>query len=164
MLEKCNIYECLRKFKENAEDTISDFCDVIGDEDRKKLIFNSKECPLFCNKFWDYELEKEITKHEDVHYISTKYDEFNDKYYHGLFMGLSNEGATKQEEREVWENKHENTDTIICPYCDYEFEGYDCIYDEGEDTIECESCGKEFNVTTEVSYSWSTSKLEEYED
>jgi uncharacterized Zn-finger protein len=164
MIEKCNQYECLRKFKADTNDIISDFCGVNGTEDRSRIILNSKNCPLFCDKFWDYELKKEITKHEDVNWISTKKDNHTDRYHHGLFAGVSNEGAELQEKRNAWEEKHENAGTIVCPYCDCEYDNCDCIYEDGEEIIECPDCGKEFNVITEVTYSWSTSKMEEDED
>jgi DNA-directed RNA polymerase subunit RPC12/RpoP len=159
-MSKCSRYECLRKFKAHANDSISDFCGVVG-KDEKNIIPNDPNCPLRCVRFWDYELKKEITKHEDVHWISTKKD---DLYYHGLFAGISNEGLEVQEKRNAWEEKHENVGTIVCPYCDYEYDSCDCIYEDGEDVVECYNCGKEFNVITEVSYSWTTSKIERDEE
>jgi hypothetical protein len=164
MIKKCNCYDCLRKFKDDEDNTISDFCGIQVGDNRDKTIYNSKECPFYCDKFWDYELEKVITKHDDVDYISQEKDECNDKYYHGLFAGLSNTGRDLQDKRNEWENRHEYCDTVICPYCDYEFEHEDDYipYKENEEEIKCPICHKKFNCVTEVTYSWSTSKLEEF--
>ena len=168
MLINCNVNECLRKYRETTESEISNYCTMYNDKDQKKVIPNSKECPLCCTKFWDYELEKVITKHEDVYYISTNIEDKNYKRYQGLFAGLSNEGSDIQDKKEEWENKHENETSVICPYCDYElsyeYGDREIPYEEGDEDIECPSCGKEFNCITEVTYSYTTSKLEEYED
>ncbi len=166
MIKTCNCYDCLRKFKADENDTVSDFCGIYGFEKESKLIHNSKECPFYCNKFWDYELKKVITKHEDVHWISDKKDEYTDKYHHGLYSGLSKEGSDKQEKRLEWENKHECCDTVVCPYCDYKFEyGDDEIpYEDSDEEIECPDCRKTFNCVCSVSYSYSTSKLEEFDE
>jgi hypothetical protein len=164
MSKECNVMECLRKFRETSTSDISRWCGVYGHEEEKKLIHNSKDCPYFCDRFWDYELKKEITKHEDVHWISTNFDDKNEKYYNGMFAGISREGSEKQEKRHEWENKHENTDTVVCPYCDYEFDSYDNPYEEGEEEIECLDCGKTFKCETTITYSWTTSKSEEYDE
>lgn len=161
----CNRYECLRKFKEKATDEDNDFCMIIGKE-KDQVIPNSEQCPFYCTSFWDYELDKEITGHENVHWISTDRKDFNYKHYHGLFAGLSQEGEDYQKKKEEWENKHEDCDKIVCPYCDYEFEygDDDYSYKDGEEEMECPECNKKFNCITEVTYSYSTSKLEEYEE
>lgn len=164
MSNKCNIYECLRKFKRDENDSISDFCNIVI-SDNEKAIHNSKDCPFFCNKFYDYELEKIITKHEEVYYISDKIEESWEKHSKGLskglYVGISREGHKRQEKTHEWENKHENTNTVVCPYCDCEFEGCDNPYEEGEEEMDCPDCGKTFNCTTNINYSWTTSKLEE---
>lgn len=170
MLNKCNCYDCLRKFKADKNDTISDFCGIYGYEKEIKLIHNSKECPFYCDKFYCYELNKIITKHENVHWISDdkndSWDKFSNGLSIGLFVGLSREGSEKQEKRETWENKHEDCDTVICPYCDFEFESWDSDipHEDSEEEIECPKCDKTFNCTCSVSYSYSTSKLEEFEE
>ena len=164
MSKECNVMECLRKFRETSTSDISRWCGVYGREKESQLIHNSKECPYFCDKFYDYELNIIITKHEDVHWISEKKDDHDDKYHQGLISGISRKGSDLQEKRHQWENKHENTDTIVCPYCDYEFDSYDNSYEEGEEEVECLSCGKEFKCETTVTYSWSTSKIEEFDE
>jgi hypothetical protein len=167
MIETCNCYECLRKFKYDENDTISDFCGIVG-KNKDKLIYNSKDCPFFCDRFYDYELKKVITKHEEVYYISDKIDESWDKHSNGLskglFVGTSIKGNELQEKRNEWEDKHEGADTVVCPYCDYEYDSYDNPYDEGEEELQCPDCGKQFNCSTNISYSWTTSKLEEDDD
>jgi len=170
MSKECNTMGCLRKFRENATSDISRWCGIYGREKESKLIHNSKECPYFCDKFYDYELKKIIDKHEEVHWISEEKDTSWDKHSNGLsvglFTGISREGSEKQDKRQEWENEHINCDKIVCPYCDYEFEhgDDDYTYEDMEEEKECPDCGKKFNCVTNVSYSWSTSKLEEYEE
>ncbi len=56
---------------------------------------------------------------------------------------------------------------VVCPYCGYAHEtclGYEDfpeIYEEGSHKIECDECGKEFELETMVSRSWETRKAEE---
>lgn len=65
---------------------------------------------------------------------------------------------TKKIEWEM-ENEHWHENTIICPYCDYEYEQYDSYYyDEGEDTVECLSCGKKFDLDVEEVRYFSTKR------
>ena len=170
MSKECNVMDCLRKFRENSTSDISRWCGVYGYDKEKQLIHNSKECPFFCDKFYDYELKKIITKHEEVNWIENKKDGSWDKHSNGmsvgLFVGISREGSDKQEKRREWENKHECCDFVVCPYCDYEFEPCDdeVPYEDGEEEIECPDCGKKFNCECYISYSYTTSKLEEYEE
>jgi len=56
-----------------------------------------------------------------------------------------------------------SSDYIICPYCGFAFEPDfedDYLFEDGDHTYECEECGKEFTVTTMVSYSWETERVE----
>lgn len=65
---------------------------------------------------------------------------------------------TKKIEWEM-ENEHWHENTIICPYCDYEYEQCDSYYyDEGEDTVECLSCGKKFDLDVEEVRYFSTKR------
>jgi len=52
---------------------------------------------------------------------------------------------------------------IYCPYCGWEMEAEaECQeYDEGEMEKECYKCEKTFNLETNVSVTWSTSKIDE---
>lgn len=57
------------------------------------------------------------------------------------------------------ENEHFAEDTIICPYCDYEYEDYDaCEYECSEDEIECPECGKKFDLEVRVTTEYSTKR------
>ena len=168
MIKTCNVMECLRKFRENSTSDISRFCRINGHEKEQQLIHDSKECPFFCDKFYDYELKKIINKHEEIHWIEEKIDSEWDKHSNGISIGLfvwiSRVGKEQQEKKNKWENEHIDCDKVVCPYCNYEFEGCDNPYEEGEEETECPDCGKTFNCVTSISYSWSTSKLEEYEE
>lgn len=72
----------------------------------------------------------------------------------------------KEERFEEWQNKHENTDSTICPWCEYEFEDYEDGYEpEDDEECECPNCGKTFIRTVECKYSYTTFKPEEaFED
>lgn len=63
------------------------------------------------------------------------------------------------EEKELF-----STDGAICPYCGYEICPHDDnfeLYDDGTTEYICQMCGKEFNVSIYVSYSWTTTKKEQ---
>lgn len=49
---------------------------------------------------------------------------------------------------------------IICPYCGYEYSDYDgYYYDEGlHQEVECECCGKHFELEVEVRRTYSTKR------
>ncbi len=52
----------------------------------------------------------------------------------------------------------------LCPYCEHlnERDNADYIFFvDGECIYQCEHCGKEFRLITQVTYNYSTSKLEE---
>lgn len=164
MTKTCNQYKCLRKYKENADSEISKYCGVWTQE-QEKTTPNSADCKLYCEKFFCYETKTEITKHEDVNYISTDFDGLNNRFYNGLFAGTSRRGADIREKRKAFENKHENEDTTICPYCDYEFRRYENTCEElDEEENECPNCGKTFILTVEVNYTYSTRKVEKYQE
>ena len=77
------------------------------------------------------------------------------------------ESCSEKEERlEEWQNKQEMTDRTICPWCGYEFEGYEDGYEEEEEEeCDCPSCGKRFIRNVEVTYSYTSWKPEElYEE
>lgn len=56
---------------------------------------------------------------------------------------------------------------VICPHCgevmptNLPYEDFPEIYEDGEHKLICEECGKEFILSTMVSYSWETKKPEE---
>jgi hypothetical protein len=169
VIETCNRYDCLRKFKADENDNISDFCDIVSDN-KNRTIHNSTDCPFYCTKFYDYQLNKIITKHEDVHWISedkekdSSWEEHSKGLSKGLFVGISREGEAQQAKEREWEEKHENADTVVCPYCDYEYDEYENPYEDDEKEIKCENCGKTFICETNISYSWSTRRYEDDED
>ena len=55
---------------------------------------------------------------------------------------------------------------IVCPYCGSAMEGSNVMIDipelgeDGEHELECEDCGKKFEVETMVSVDWETHKME----
>lgn len=58
-------------------------------------------------------------------------------------------------------------DTLVCPWCGYEYDAYEsCQYGGDEDEVECESCGRKFDleVHTTVRYSTKRSLCEMPED
>ena len=61
-----------------------------------------------------------------------------------------------------WEhtNKHWNENTIICPFCDYEYDEYTAYgyADDGSVEIECENCGKKIVVEVEKTVKFSTTR------
>ncbi len=71
------------------------------------------------------------------------------------------EAKTTGEEVDTWSD-----DYVICPYCGHAHEtclGYEDfpeIYEEGSHKVECDECGKTFELETSVSYSWETGKVE----
>lgn len=57
-------------------------------------------------------------------------------------------------------------DNVICPWCGEVQEGdiynYE-YYEEGIHEMQCNDCGRKFILTTNVSYSYDTERLETYE-
>lgn len=72
----------------------------------------------------------------------------------------------------AWESKNEHwrVNTVICPYCDFEYEAYDAYaYEENEEEIECPVCGKKFDLEVEHIKYFSTKRSvcempDDYED
>lgn len=78
-------------------------------------------------------------------------------------------------QQEIWQEKlKENIlsgeeietsceDAVYCPYCGDKQDLGDSwdIYEEGEHEYECECCDAKFKVETAVSYTFSTSRVEE---
>lgn len=61
-----------------------------------------------------------------------------------------------------WESEGETfqEDTIICPYCGHEYDNYDAYdFDEGDTSeVECEICGRKFDLEVKVSRTYSTKR------
>ena len=60
------------------------------------------------------------------------------------------------------ETSTEYEDSAICPYCGHSHEGNgesECFYQDGEVEFTCDHCNKDFKLTTNVSYSYSTYKI-----
>lgn len=58
-------------------------------------------------------------------------------------------------------------DTLVCPWCGHEYDDYEaCRYDCDEDEVECEVCGRKFDleIHTAVRYSTKRSLCEMPED
>lgn len=65
--------------------------------------------------------------------------------------------------REIhWTSEGEaiNENTIICPYCGHEYESYDAYdFDEGTtEEVECEMCGRKFDLEVETRRLFSTKR------
>ena len=57
------------------------------------------------------------------------------------------------------EMKHRSTDSLICPYCEYEFR--DCFeLPESSDDIECGECGKRFMYDTYIYRTFTSKKAD----
>ena len=59
------------------------------------------------------------------------------------------DACNKQLHREVtWESEGEQylEKTVICPYCEHEYEMFDAYELESDEEIECECCGKKFDL------------------
>jgi len=57
------------------------------------------------------------------------------------------------------ENEHWRERTIVCPYCDYEYEMYDAYnYEDNEEEVECPECGKKFDLEVEHTRYFSTKR------
>lgn len=73
------------------------------------------------------------------------------------------DACQKQFDREFeWEGRGERfqEEVIICPYCGYEYDNYDCYgFECGEhNEVECESCGKHFELEVRETRSYSTKR------
>lgn len=54
-------------------------------------------------------------------------------------------------------------DKIYCPWCGEIYEDYDnteLMYQDGDHEVTCDDCGKSFKVTTNVSISYDTERIE----
>lgn len=169
---KCNRDKCLRKFGK-GDGYVSQWCGVIGKEDLAKIKTNSKDCPLYCDKFFCYKTQRIVKGHENTNWIST--EEMTDNYRRTYdfkapdvkFSGLSAKGNEQAKIERDYEDKHYNTSNIVCPYCDYEEEDWwEVISDSDNDyeNIECCECGREFEVSIHREISFSTNPIDESED
>ena len=57
------------------------------------------------------------------------------------------------------DTKHEYTNEIVCPYCDYIFEDSWEFSDTGEGEIQCYKCSKNFIYTVNIEITYNTSKI-----
>ena len=61
-----------------------------------------------------------------------------------------------QKDIESFNGDTDYTDEVVCPYCGYEHQdSYE--YEDGE--IDCQRCDNKFNLTKEVSVSYTTEKV-----
>lgn len=71
----------------------------------------------------------------------------------------------KMQKIDEWQNEKLRTETMICPWCELEFEWEDNIFEEGEGTCNCPYCDKEIEYECEHSIHWTTRKPKElYEE
>lgn len=104
------------------------------------MLYTCKECGKPTDNILEW--DSEITK---KHYTYSRCDEC----------------AKLEEEKEEWQNERFRENTIICPWCEHEYDSYDCIYEEGTENIKCDYCGNEIEVeTTNLGYVWTTRKPE----
>ena len=69
----------------------------------------------------------------------------------------------KAEDYEEWKNEQYKEDRIICPWCGYKNED-SWEYVESEDGVECDRCGKLFNLEVDHEITYTTRKSDsEYE-
>lgn len=55
------------------------------------------------------------------------------------------------------DTEHYHTDAIECPYCRYKQPPDEAMYhDEMLTELDCNSCGKTFDVSVHVQWSWTT--------
>lgn len=66
-----------------------------------------------------------------------------------------------------WDPDTYSTDYVICPYCGQAIEAaklghcdFPEAYTDGTHVLVCDECGKRYQLTTTVSYSWETEKIE----
>jgi DNA-directed RNA polymerase subunit RPC12/RpoP len=149
----------LVKFKKDANSKASEFCNIVSEENRAKVIPNSTNCPFYLNQFTCYETGEIITKHEDVYWVPDKPDS------DGIWRGLSIRGHKKQERKHKFEKEHVDTDNMVCPYCNHELsDSYDYELDEYNDNeVECPHCGQTFIATKDVTVTYSSRALKKKE-
>lgn len=85
----------------------------------------------------------------------------NVKSYEGIIIHTCDECEEQISKEVEWEykNNHYREKTIICPYCDYEYEAYEAyVYEEAEEEIECELCGRKFDLEVEDVRYFSTKR------
>lgn len=69
------------------------------------------------------------------------------------------------EKIDKWQNEKIRTKTMICPWCELEFDWEDNIFEEGDGTCNCPYCDKEIEYECEHLLRWTTRKPEElYEE
>lgn len=57
------------------------------------------------------------------------------------------------------ENEYWHERTIICPYCDFEYDRYEAYnYEANEEEIECPACGQHFDLEVEDVRYFSTKR------
>lgn len=66
-----------------------------------------------------------------------------------------------------WQNEQFRENTIICPWCGYQYEEYDSYeFEEGEyiddDLITCPECGQKFELEVEYLTYFTTKKPKEF--
>ena len=166
---RCDIDTCLRKY-EGADGDISKCCGVVGKEALALIKPCSKDCPLYCDKFFCFQTKRIVRKHENTCWISNKLMDDNYKDLYEItapdvkFSGLSKDGNTNLSKQLEFENKHHGTRNIVCPYCDHEISGVWDYIDSGYNDyadVECPQCGREFQATIHREITFSTNRMED---
>lgn len=63
-----------------------------------------------------------------------------------------------------WELQGESyqEDSVLCPYCGFEYDDYDTYgFDEGEQDVICDECGKSFTLEVQTMRKYSTHRRAE---
>ena len=166
---RCNIDKCLRKYK-GGDGNISAWCGVVGKEALASIKPCSKDCPLYCDKFFCFQTRKIVKNHENTYWISNELmdDNYRDLYEINAldvkFSGLSKDGNADLDKQREFEDKHHGTQNIVCPYCDYEIDDvWDYITNEYSDNVDaqCPECDREFQATIHREITFSTSRMED---
>lgn len=166
---RCDIDKCLRKYKD-ADGDISKWCGVVGKEALALIKPCSKDCPLYCDKFFCFQTKGIVRKHENTYWISNELMDDNYKDLYEItapdvkFSGLSKDGNTNLSKQREFEDKHHGTHNIVCPYCDHEIDDVWDYIDSGYDDyadVECPQCGREFQATIHREITFSTNRMED---
>lgn len=99
-----------------------------------------------------------------THGFTTSLEEYNllhELIEAGLVIMLNNEELREQQINEYINEKSNCENAITCPYCGYEFmdswEFNDCI----NERIECQECGKEFDLEVETKIEYNAIPIKE---
>lgn len=85
----------------------------------------------------------------------------NIKLIYGIQINTCDVCQKKQDIEYRWQikNEHFAENTIICPFCDFEYPNYELWeYSENDYEVECPVCGKKFDLEVRVTMEYSTKR------